>query len=405
MINIILKDLLSSHKLSGNDTDDKVQFLYNSAGDHISPGGIVLTFYIDRELLRKASIAAMRQHHHIFAGQSLKAVSSLLSEFTRKSIGTLGSSTVISSLGKALSLSDLATDASLISLSEDLTAHIANAAEKSLYLISLPGVAIPKNIISDQFFWVSCGSNLNDTVKQLGPFTRSLLSNKYPPWAGASPTWPLSETDSWIGCLEASPARGRSTIHSFLGALSMAVDPAKSRSFTYAPPRFPKGHLMIQPNGKCIIYYDQPPYLPEGLGVITLSEDMLKVVQRLIVKHASNQRIQVALEYLAAGWQPVGRMGFLHNAIAIDALFGEEGRVGKSILAGLETFGSKISNIREKGTLLYKMRNRLLHGESQSLESCPEYLDYLEQFGKDPAHDQITILRSCLWEISAKGDE
>jgi len=127
---------------------------------------------------------------------------------------------------------------------------------------------------------------------------------------------------------------------------------------------------------------------------------MLKMIAGLLVNQAANQRIQVALEYIAGGWQPIGRMGFLHNAIALDALFGKDGSVRKSILEGVEKYVGKIDRVRIRTELLLKIRNRLLHGESSNVESCPEYLQYHESFNIDPAKDQIQIIRMCLWEMS-----
>jgi hypothetical protein len=188
-------------------------------------------------------------------------------------------------------------------------------------------------------------------------------------------------------------------MQAFLGALSMAMDFPTSRSFTYTRSRLPKGHVAIRQDGKCTIWY-RPPQLPEGLGAIAVNPPMLKMIAGLLVNQAANQRIQVALEYIAGGWQPIGRMGFLHNAIALDALFGKDGSVRKSILEGVEKYAGKIDRVRIRTELLLKIRNRLLHGESSNVESCPEYLQYHESFNIDPAKDQIQIIRMCLWEMS-----
>jgi hypothetical protein len=188
-------------------------------------------------------------------------------------------------------------------------------------------------------------------------------------------------------------------MQAFLGALSMAMDFPKSRFFTYTRSRLPKGHVAIRQDGKCTIWY-RPPQLPEGMGTIAVNPPMLKMIAGLLVNQTANQKIQVALEYIAAGWLPIGRMGFLHNAIALDALFGEDGSVKKSILAGVEKHAGEIDRVRIRTELLLKIRNRLLHGESGNVESCPEYLEYHENFDVDPAKDQILIIRMCLWEMS-----
>lgn len=330
----------------------------------------------------------------------MERVSRFLTKFAKESIATLGASNVFFSQGKDLSLLGLTNRDTIEAISCNLLESLKQFEEKATYLLPLSQVTVSDQIISDRLFWIPGQSDLNIALARFGRFQRRLLSDRFPPYERNSACWPVSPTDSWMACYESNHSSADSVMQAFLGALSMAMDFPESHAFTYAPTRFPKGHLEIRQDGSCTMYFDRPPYLPEGLGAINVSQSMIEMIRGLIVNRATDQRVQVALEYVAAGWKPIGRIGFLHNAIALDALFGEQNAVRESILAGLEKFASRIEKIRERGKLLYKLRNQLLHGESKSLESCPEYLEYYETFEVDPAYDQTRILRTCFWEKS-----
>ncbi|OGW49788.1 MAG: hypothetical protein A2V62_00330 [Nitrospirae bacterium RBG_19FT_COMBO_58_9] len=395
----IVTNLLASFRLTGNEGEDSIQFLWHEQGGYSHSGSAVFTLFIDRKLLQQTTIDVIRQCPVLFSGQSIERVSRLLSDFAKGSISVLGPGRVFFALGKDQSLLDFANGEAIETMSSNLQAYLNNSGQRAVYLLPLSEIRLSGEIVSDRLFWVPGGLDLDIVLNRFGRFERRLSGNQYPPYVGSNPSQPVGPTDSWIGCYEGSHSQAQSVMQTFLGALSMAIDFPKSRSFTYARSRFPKGHVAVRQNGACTMYYDRQPHLPEGLGEIAVSPSMLKMIGGLLVDRATDQRVQVALEYVAAGWQPIGRIGFLHNAIALDALFGKKDAVKRSILEGIETFASQIDRARARGELLYEMRNRLLHGESKSLESCPEYLRYHETFEIDPAYDQIRILRTCLWEM------
>ena len=397
----IVRNLLSSFRLTGDEkNEDNIKFFWDRQGDYSLDENAVFTLFIDRTLLRQTTIDVIRKYPSLFEGQPIERVSRLLTDFAKDSISVLGSGNVFFALGKDQSLLDLANGDALDVMSSNLQVSLNNSGQRAVYLLPLSQVALSGEIVSDQLLWVPGGSDLNIILNRFGRFERRLSGSQFPPYAGSNPSWPVDSTDSWIGCYEGSHSHAASVMQTFLGALSMAIDFPKSRSFTYARSRFQIGHVAVRQNGTCTMYYDRSPHLPEGLGVIAVSSSMLKMIGGLLVDRATDQRVQVALEYVAAGWQPIGRIGFLHNAIALDALFGKKNAVRKSILDGVETFANKIDKVRARVELLLDMRNQLLHGESKSLESCSEYLRYYETFEIDPAYDQNRILRTCLWEMS-----
>lgn len=401
----ILRNLLASFRLTGNEREDYIEFLWGEQGNSSLPQDAAFKLFIDRKLLRQTAIDAIREYPLLLEGEGLEEVSRLLIKFSKGSILALGPGVVFASLGEDLSLLDFANRDAIKFLAASLPEFIEASRRKTVWLVPISEVQLSGEIVSNQLFWIPGEANIDAVLTRFGRFQRRLTGNQFPPWIGNHRSWPVGPADSWIGCFEKSRSRAESAIQAFMGALSMAIEFPRAHYFTYRPSRFPNGHVEVSTNGDCTVQYDSPLHLPTGLGSINVSPSMLKMIRQLVVERAADHRVQVALEYIAAGWQPIGRIGFLHNAIAFDALFGKKNAVKESILAGLATFASKIDGVRSRGELLYKMRNRLLHGESKSLESCPEYLTYYETFEIDPAYDQIIILRTCLWEMSRAGTE
>ncbi|MBS0149562.1 MAG: hypothetical protein JSR31_01395 [Nitrospira sp.] len=396
---LITKSLLASFRLAGSQKEDNLQFHWHESDNRGLSGSAVFTLFIHRRLLQQTTIDVIRQHPHLFGEQSVETVSRLLTDFATSSISVLGPGTVFSALGNDQSLLDLANDDTIEIMSFQLQNYLNNSGQKMAYLLPLPEVQLSGEIVTDRLFLVPGASELDTVIGRFDRFRIRLLGNQYPPFVGKHSSWPVRSTDAWLGVFEGSHTRAESVMQAFLGALSMAMDFPKSRSFTYARSGLPKGHVAIRQDGKCTIWY-RPPQLPGGLGAIAVNPPMLKMIGGLLVNQAANQKIQVALEYIAAGWLPIGRMGFLHNAIALDALFGEDRSVRKSILAGVKKHAGEIDRVHIRTKLLLDIRNQLLHGESSNVESCSEYLEYHENFDIDPAKDQIGIIRMCLWKMS-----
>lgn len=70
---------------------------------------------------------------------------------------------------------------------------------------------------------------------------------------------------------------------------------------------------------------------------------------------------------------------FLNYYISLDALFGVEFYVEKSIEAGIDFLISDIV-LKNKAKLLYKLRNELVHGGSRFIEEWSEYERYYHKF-------------------------
>lgn len=94
---------------------------------------------------------------------------------------------------------------------------------------------------------------------------------------------------------------------------------------------------------------------------------------------------------------------FINYYIALDALFGVKGNVGKSIRLGIETITSDRS-IQEKATYLYDLRNELIHGGCRFIEEWESFEEYYNKFKTEILNDIEELTFFCLREYPFKID-
>lgn len=89
---------------------------------------------------------------------------------------------------------------------------------------------------------------------------------------------------------------------------------------------------------------------------------------------------------------------FLNYYISLDALFGIEFRVEESIKKGVELL-IEDTILKEKATLLYKLRNDLVHGGSRYIEEWSEFENYYHKFKNN---DILTDIEKLAFECLNK---
>jgi hypothetical protein len=202
-----------------------------------------------------------------------------------------------------------------------------------------------------------------------------------------------------MGCLASSENAAHSKLRRIQGALCIALPVREAFLFSGDLPLC--GKTTIRTNGE--MTFDPSRLFPTLLNPQILSDSMLKDMRDLIAgpefTDEMRRRVDVALEFIATSWMSPPRMRFFNGAVAFDALFGVQFKVGKSIVAGVTKVASDIPDVSTRIALLLGMRNALLHGEAASIEETPDYRSYYEQFDVDPVSDQHTILRTCLFGL------
>ncbi|MCP4671696.1 MAG: hypothetical protein GY857_10355, partial [Desulfobacula sp.] len=207
----------------------------------------------------------------------------------------------------------------------------------------------------------------------------------------------LTDRDSWFICYASNETEAESAFKRMSGALSVILKYPKSRFIT--------GRKMIKGRAKfaykgSFSFLDRSSIVPAVGEPIKITKKMVDIFNRLIVTKASECRLQIALEYLSDAWGNTSKLSFISNSIAMDALFGVNGKVRKSILKGVEKYAVEIEDAKEKYDLILKIRNGLLHGEYPNIEICPDYLSFFVKFKSNPINEQIHIINACILKYS-----
>ena len=394
----IMYMLLESIRLS--PPGGRWQFLWNSEGCVSFFGGITFKFFIDFEHSNRVIIEIMKEYQPIFSGKSVEQVRSILMEFLEKNFILFDRQHILSSFGKQVTLASLTSDDVIRKLVILFNCHSKDLLRGSLYLKPALGINCPEKIDDDDLIWFPGNADLSEIFKKRGFPAHDLENGKFPPMKMGNRYQNIEVGDSWFGCIASSDMDADSKFQRIAGALSMAIELPYSRQFSGK--KMPKGVFSFHWDGRRRLR-DAPSLVPALLDIerTRLNNASASMIRRLILSNSPERgRIQVALEFVAAGWQPLGRTGFLNNTIAFDALFGVERAVRKSILLGVEKYAEGIDQPGDRIDLLLRMRNALLHGNYSRIEFCPEYLDYHSKFDVGPVIDQLRILRACLWEKS-----
>ncbi len=371
------------------------------------PGApIGLELYIDFDRLRTAALIAFRQFDTALAGQNVDDVSKrlqkcLLDNMERTKIAERIFDAVFQgAYQQARPLADVVDSVAFLHFARLLQEDLSRTPDASLYLRPVWRWRAPDPpIVSEPLVWVPGTYDLNSLAEFIGIDDAGFVSSVCPPiarWNGRKV--PLGQMDSWIGACASNDVAGASALRRIRGALALALPASRSRTFSMATVE--RWEIRLHPNGSMTITTPEE-LVPPLSSNPQMTDEQFAFVKASLVGQVGNQRLQVALEYAAAGWEPRGRLGFLHNAIAFDALYGDSKiGVGKSIKAGIAKGAASFRNIEDRANMLYRIRNSLTHGEVASIEACPEYLKYIERFRVDPASDQVRILQSCVHAFS-----
>lgn len=360
-------------------------------------GGIGLTLFIDLEKRKQAAILLAKSHPQFFAGKPISDITDLFSEFLTSDFSA--EFDVVSaqmSQPPANNLSDTIPLAQYRQIWDLLENFIAGQRKTHLHIFPGHKIEPVADVICDELVLMRLETDMNAALKPRMNF-QSLQNGFFPPVAQETRKYPLEKGGSWIGCFSEDGKFPESKIRSIAGAIFMAASPRQSRMFNMAPSQ--NGWISLSETN-CKYGFDDA-IIPRLYHPIILDVAEIDFLKSLLINKNGNERISNALRSIYEGWDTTGRERFVNFAIAFDALFGINRQVNKSICEGIERNAPAIPDIEKKAVALTKIRNDLAHGSKVSVESCPKYMEYFTDFGKDPVEEQFEILRTCLWSLAS----
>jgi hypothetical protein len=163
--------------------------------------------------------------------------------------------------------------------------------------------------------------------------------------------------------------------------------------------QFPKDATQVDYGSMCAnIGNLLPPLLVDNIDI---QPETLSEVQEWYVKRASSpdpvkKRATTASHFIHYGIIHDDLERFLHFFFALDALFGERGKVEQSIIDGVkQTFPMNIS-WEERIKKLFDLRSELVHGGASEISDWEELDSYRRHFKSQPLEDVKTAAMTAL---------
>lgn len=375
------------------------QFIPNKPGA-IGHGAIGVELFLNHALLRQAAITFLAKKKSFVVGLAVEAVTSRFTKIIEDRFYEKHLDRYLQQHKKHETLLEISEANDIFEIADEMSNAFSVTTESSIWVTPFWNLEIDSELdIGD---WaILRGGNLSNGGLRSRLTLPGIDGAQFPPFDFKVTTHPVSKQDSWLVVRATDRALALSKISTLLGAISMAISPDKSRLFSGV--EFPEGFFWVTPKGTST-FSSRGVTIPTVFGGIKLISARIDWIGKLLVGSTQTpefqSRILTSAEFVAAGWAPKGRLGYLHNAIAFDALFGINGSVSKSIIAGVTKHAATISDIEARIKLLIRVRNALLHGSTAAIEALDEYLEYWQKFDTDPFTDQIRILHACFQSIN-----
>jgi hypothetical protein len=385
------------HAVRFREPGSRFSFLWDSRNPRSILGSRGYNFYVDEDEIERAALRLVNEQAPLLAGTPLSEVRSTLLDFFRFHLHLFDAGALMDAFRrfeKASEFSYLDKDR----IASALLDYIREIRQARLYLIPARRLSLPIDYVGSRILLLRPTDNLHDVLPSL-PFSVPPLNGlRYPPFIPEKEEGAIGAKDCWLGCIARSDQEGYNLLEALLGGISLVHPDRDSRTFSMAE-RVP---YIYSIGGRWIARLDGPTF-PPLISDHSLEQKDIEILRSLFERTRTagiQQRIEVGLQFVGAGWSPPGRLSFLHNAIAFDAFFGQQGHVGSSIRVAVAGLAPGIAAIDDRIARLLKIRNALLHGEVVSVEASSEYLSYYELFKCDPQEDQVRILSTCVRELS-----
>lgn len=354
-------------------------------------------FYIDHDEIERGALELLNEQAQLLEGTPLDEAQSILLDFFRFNLQLFDDGALMFAFRQFEKASEFVhLDRS--QLGAALLNYVQEIRQTRLYLIPAKRLALSQNYVGSRILLLRPTEDLHEVLPKLPFSVPPLKGLQFPPFSTDEAEGQIEEQDSWLGCLARSDQQGYNLLEALLGAISLILPPLYSHAFSMAE-RIPYIYCV---GGRWIARLDGPTF-PPLISDHRLEQKAIDIISSLLEStrtQEDQQRIEIGLQFVGAGWEPPSRLSFLHNAIAFDAFFGEQRRVGASIRSAVSKLAPTIAGIEDRIARLLKIRNELLHGEIVAVEASREYLVYYDTFKCDPQEDQVNILRACVRALS-----
>ena len=287
------------------------------------------------------------------------------------------------------SYADRVSEPTKEALARSLSVSLIFSPMDELSLFPLVPVEVEEKFTSGPFFLQA-----PDTLcMEFDPeFHRFLTPENFPPLG--TERFPTRHPKAWLGIRSPIIQASIKIKSAILGATALTLPLNRRHMFSL---RKMFGGVCTINNGTTISFGDpHTPPLASDLIIRRCDEDWLTILAAKLNSTAKNDRRYLrALEYYYRAWplMPSERFPFL--CMALDATYGEQGRVTKSIVDGVKSdLGAHIDEKRLY--LLMKIRGDVIHGGAPDVYDSRNYRKYYQNYSVDPINDLDEVVTESL---------
>lgn len=372
-------------------------FLWNERFPNSTIGAIGFDFYIDWDKKNRASLLLINEYPNLLEGMSIKDASDILSDFFKNSIKELQIDSIFFSGDRKKNILEQIDPNKLKVIKSRLDKFLKDKIRQSIFMMPVSGIPCLHKKDKGNYMWVEKDFQKQIIIQQTQISENYIDPNFFPPFKEMSVKYyPLSSEDSWFIVRARDSNLSETYFRRMVGALSVIIKHPHSRLITGREVQ--DGRAEIKFDGVCC--FNLKESLVPAVSLPTKYIDNAGIIFWNLLSEKTSKRVKICLEYLSDSWGKSQNISFINTSIAMDALFGVNGKVNQSILEGVGQHSKNISNSSERYKLILKIRNDILHGECSTIEASAFYLKYYDKFNSSPISDQISILNDCLIDIT-----
>lgn len=368
--------------------EDGMSHQFNASGNQWQLHGLYVTVFFSRSKLITAALHARNAGSAYLRDLAISDIMDMLTDFVKRNYRLC--SVGVPYGGQVASYLPTCEAATRAHLAEALRAGPIFTSPEVMVLFPLVTIRVEADFSAAAFF-LRAPSGL---LQEFNPPPRQLAPEMFPPISDARVR--TERPASWLGLRAANRASGAKRSRAVLGALALTLSIAYRHMFSG---RSVWGGNCVIDQSFSISFGDSlTPPIAEDIVICARDHNWLALLAGILVSEQRSARRQLsALQYYYRAWSFGASERFPLLCMALEALFGEDGRATAAVLEGVDGAIGPLDNRRLQ--LLMKIRASVIHGGAPDVYESSKYGAYYRRYGEDPIRDMGLVVAACLRQV------
>ena len=368
--------------------EDGMEHQFNASGKQWQLHGLYVTVFFSRRKLVAAALHARSAGAAYLRDLSISDIMDMLSDFAKRHYPLC--SVGVPFAAQAASYLPTCDAATRMRLSEALRASPVFTAPEVMVIFPLVTIRVEADFSAAAVFLRPPAG----LAQEFDPSPRELAPELFPPLVDARMR--SERPASWLGLRAANRASAAKRARAVLGAV--ALTPSLAYRHMFSGRSVWGGHCVIDQSFSVSFGDSLTPPISEDIVIGARDHGWLAVLADLLVSEERSARRQLsALQYYYRAWSLGASERFPLLCMALEALFGEDGRATAAVLEGVDRAIGPLDARRLQ--LLMKIRASVVHGGAPDVYESSKYGQYYRRYGEDPIRDMGLVVAACLRQV------